>query len=345
MSNAYFLSPHELKVLNSASNYQSDFILEKLEIKNSIKSKLQRSQIDTVKLLAITPLSVIRKTGIKIEDGINIIKSAQEFLKANSENKIESNPLARSGISTGSPKLDNLLNGGIRPGQLVQIHGESGTGKTQLAHQLCVTAQLPYDEGGVDGGVLFLDTDNTFRPERIVSMADALNMDSIKILKNITVARAFSSEHQIYIVKEVSKIIKKKNIRLLVVDSLISHFRNEYHGDSIFLKRQQRLNTHMLDLLNLLKDFNNLAIVVTNQITYDPNLKKNKPAGGRIVFFNSSLQIKLLKGKGTSRIAKIVEAPQLPNHDADFSITRDGIQDCNSHYFIKKGNFYDLVYF
>ncbi len=345
MSNAYFLSPHELQVLNSIPNYQSDFKLEKLEIKNSIKSKLQRSQIDTVKLLAITPLSVIRKTGIKIEDGIKIVKDAQEFLKTNSENKIESNSLTHSGISTGSQKLDNLLNGGIKPGQLVQIHGGSGTGKTQLAHQVCVNAQLPYDEGGVDGGVCFLDTDNTFRPERIVSMADALNMDYIKVLKNITVARAYSSEHQIYIIKEVSKIIKKKNIKLIVIDSLISHFRNEYLGDSIFLKRQQRINTHMLDLLNLLKDFNNLAIVVTNQVTYDPNLNKNKPAGGRVVFFNSSIQIKLLKGKGTSRIAKIVEAPQLPNNDAHFSIMREGIQDCNSHYLIKKGNFYDLVYF
>lgn len=334
MSNMYILSSHELQVLNSVSNYQEDFKLEELKIKKSIKNKLQKSQIDTVKLLAITPILVIKKTGISFDIGVKLIKKAQDFLKDNCEKTNGSNQNQVSRISTGCLKLDKLLGGGIKPGQLIQIFGEYRTGKTQFAHQLCVNTQRPYEEGGIEGCALYLDTDNSFRPERIIWMADALNMDYCQVLKKIIVGRVYSSEHQIHLVREASKIIKKNNIKLIVIDSLIGHFRSEYIGESIFLKRQQRLDTHMLDLLKLLKSFNELAIVVTNQVTYDPNLKKNKPAGGSVVFYNSSIQIELLKGRGATRIAKIVEAPHLSNDNAVFTITYDGIRDYNSHLII-----------
>ncbi len=187
MSNTYILSPHELQVLNSVSYHQSDFKLEELEIKKSLQNKLQESQIDTVKILAITPKLVIKKTGISFDIGVKLIKKAQDFLKDHCEKNNWSNQKQVLRISTGCQKLDNLLDGGVKPGQLVQIFGESGTGKTQFAHQLCVNAQRSYEEGGMEGSVLYLDIDNNFRPERIIWMADALDMDYKHVLKNIIV--------------------------------------------------------------------------------------------------------------------------------------------------------------
>lgn len=327
MSKTLIYSPHELQAINFISNSSLDFKLEELNIENSISYKLKKSQIDTVKLLAITPTLVIKKTGIEFSIGVKLIKKAQEFLKEHCEVRNQSNSMNCLGISTGCQKLDELLGGGIKSGQLVQVYGEYRTGKTQLAHQLCVNVQRPYNEGGMEGCALYLDVDKTFRPERIILMADSLGMDYIQALRNTIVARPYYSEHQIHLVREASKIIRKNNVKLLVVDSLISHFRSEYIGKDNLLKRQQRLNTHMLDLLNLLKSFKDLAILVTNQVTYDPNINKNKPAGGSVVFYNSSIQIELLKGIGTRRIAKIVEAPYLPEDNAIFSITYAGIRD------------------
>lgn len=77
-------------------------------------------------------------------------------------------------ISTGSSDLDALLGGGIETGSITEIFGEFRTGKTQLCHTLCVTSQKPLDQGGAEGRIIYIDTEGTFRPQKLVAIAERL---------------------------------------------------------------------------------------------------------------------------------------------------------------------------
>ncbi|MFX1394017.1 MAG: DNA repair and recombination protein RadA, partial [Promethearchaeota archaeon] len=170
----------------------------------------------------------------------------------------------------------------------------------------------------------------TFRPERIIQMAEAKDLDHNKVLKNIIVGRAYNSDHQILLIKEASKIIEEKNIKIIIVDSLISHFRSEYIGRGTLANRQQILNSHIHDLLRLTETYDELAVIATNQVSSRPDVFYGNPithAGGHIVAHGATIRIYLRKGKGEQRVAKVVDAPHLPEEDAIFSITEDGITD------------------
>ncbi|GAG84378.1 unnamed protein product, partial [marine sediment metagenome] len=173
-------------------------------------------------------------------------------------------------------------------------------------------------------------TEGTFRPERIIQMAEGLDLDYNTVLKNIVFGRAYNSDHQILLIKEATSIIKEKNIKLIVVDSLIGHFRSEYIGRGTLANRQQTINSHLHDLLRLCDIYPDLAIVLTNQVQSKPDVFYGNPlraAGGNIVAHGSTIRVFLRKGKGEQRIAKIVDAPHLPEGEAIFSITENGITD------------------
>jgi DNA repair protein RadA len=233
-------------------------------------------------------------------------------------------------LTTGSANLDELLEGGFEPGAVTELYGEYRTGKTQIAHQLCVNVQESYEKKGLEGGALYIDTEGTFRPERIIQMALAKDLDYNEILKNIIIGRAYNSDHQILLVKEAPKIITEKNIKLVIVDSLIGHFRSEYIGRGTLSERQQIINTHIHDLLRLSETFDELAVVFTNQVSARPDVFYGNPlihTGGHVVAHGATVRIFLRKGKGEQRIAKVVDAPHLPESEAIFSITEDGIKD------------------
>jgi len=161
-------------------------------------------------------------------------------------------------------------------------------------------------------------------------MASSRDLDYNKILRNITYGRAYNSDHQVLLVKESAKIIEEKNIKLIIVDSIIGHFRSEYIGRGTLANRQQILNTHIHDLLRLTETFDELAILFTNQVSSKPDVFYGDPlraTGGNIIAHGATIRIRLRKGKGEQRVAKVVDAPHLPEEDAVFSITEDGIQD------------------
>jgi DNA repair protein RadA len=233
-------------------------------------------------------------------------------------------------LTSGSQNLDDLLGGGFETGSVTELYGEFRTGKTQVVHQLCVNVQLKYEEGGLEGNALYIDTEGTFRPERIIQMAEAKDLDYKTILKNITIGRAYNSDHQILLAKESSKIIDEKKIKLIIIDSLISHFRSEYIGRGTLAPRQQILNSHIHDLLRLTETFDELAVVVTNQVSAKPDIFYGNPithTGGHVVAHGTTIRIYLRKGKGEQRIAKVVDAPHLPEEEAVFSIKEEGIGD------------------
>ena len=261
-----------------------------------------------------------------------LVKTAQDVEKMGfkSADKIWEKRKKLNRLTTGSQNLDDLLGGGIEPGALTELFGEYRTGKTQLVHQLCVNVQLLYEQGGLEGNALYIDTEGTFRPERIIQMASAIDLDYNEILKKITVGRAYNSDHQILLIEEASRIIEEKNIKIVVVDSLIGHFRSEYIGRGTLAIRQQTLNSHIHDMLRLSEVFDELAVVCTNQVSSRPDVFYGNPTihtGGHIVAHGATIRIFLRKGKGEQRVAKVVDAPNLPESDTVFSITEDGIKD------------------
>ena len=295
--------------------------------------KLIDAGILSIRTLAMYPLNkLMDEAGIGEKTAEKIIKTAQDIEKMGfkSADKIWEKRKTLNKLATGSQNLDDLLIGGIEPGAVTELFGEYRTGKTQIAHQLCVNVQLSYEEGGLEGSALYIDTEGTFRPERLIQMAVAKDLDHNLVLKNITVGRAFNSNHQILLVKEAPKIIREKNIKLIVVDSLIGHFRSEYIGRGTLASRQQIINMHIHDLLRLTETYDELAVVFTNQVSARPDVFYGNPlihTGGHVVAHGATIRIFLRKGKGEQRIAKVVDAPHIPESDAIFSITEDGIKD------------------
>ena len=295
--------------------------------------KLKDAGIISTRILAIYPITkLMDEAGIGEKTAQKIIKAAQDIEKMGfkSADIIWEKRKQLNRLTTNSSNLDEILGGGIEPGSVTEFYGEYRTGKTQIAHQLCVNAQLPYEEGGLEGNALYIDTEATFRPERIIQMAEAKDLDYNKTLQNITVGRAYNSDHQILLIKEASKIVKEKNIKLVVVDSIIGHFRSEYVGRGTLANRQQTLNGHIHDLLRLTEVFDELAVIFTNQVSSKPDTFYGNPTvatGGHILAHGATVRIYLRKGKGEQRVAKMVDAPHLAEAEAVFSITEDGIKD------------------
>jgi len=232
-------------------------------------------------------------------------------------------------LTTGSKALDELMNGGLESQSIVEFFGEFGSSKTQLCFQLAVNATLPEEKGGLDSDVIIIDSENTFRPERIIQMSNYLGVDPDAVLRRIHVARAFNSQHQILLVDKALELAQETKVRLMIVDSLTSHFRAEYVGRGALAERQQILNRHMHDLLNF-STLNNAVIVVTNQVSAKPDAffgDPTRPIGGNIVGHTATFRLYLRKGKAGKRIARLIDSPNLPEGEAVFMITEDGIKD------------------
>ena len=231
-------------------------------------------------------------------------------------------------ISTNATALDNLLGGGIRVGMLTDIFGASATGKTQLCFQLCVNCAKPKNKNGLDANVLFIDATNTFRPERIVSIAQAHEMDPEKVLDRIIVARAYNSAHQTLILEESGTVIEENNIKLIVVDSAVGLFRAEYLGRGTLSNRQQKLN-HFVHLLSRIAETYNCAAIATNQVMASPDLffgDPTRPIGGNVVAHTSTYRI-YFKKSGKKRIARMVDSPHHPEEEVIFALGEAGVMD------------------
>ncbi|MFW3145888.1 MAG: DNA repair and recombination protein RadA [Thermoplasmatota archaeon] len=232
-------------------------------------------------------------------------------------------------LTTGSKALDELLGGGLETCAITEFYGEFGSGKTQITHQLCVNVSRDEEEGGLNGHTIFIDTENTFRPERIVQMSMAYDLDPIEVLRTIHVARAFNSHHQMLLIEKAKEIAKEHPIKLLIVDSLTSHFRAEYIGRGSLAERQQKLNKHLHAILQF-SDLNKAAVAVTNQVAAKPDAFFGDPTraiGGHVLGHTSTFRLYLRKSKGNRRIARLIDSPNLPEGEAVITISEEGVRD------------------
>jgi DNA repair protein RadA len=231
-------------------------------------------------------------------------------------------------ITTGTNCLDTLFDGGIETRALTEVYGEFGCGKTQFAHTLSVMVQKPKEEGGLAGGVLYIDTEGTFRPERIVQIAQAHDMDPEKVLDHIIVARAYNSAHQTLILEEAGAIIEEHNVKLIVVDSAVGLFRAEYLGRGTLSVRQQKLN-HFVHLLVRIAETYDCAALATNQVMASPDVffgDPTRPVGGNVVAHTSTYRI-YFKKSGKKRIARMVDSPHHPEEEVIFALGEAGVID------------------
>ncbi|KAG7660695.1 uncharacterized protein J8A68_005812 [[Candida] subhashii] len=236
-------------------------------------------------------------------------------------------------LSTGSKQFDEILGGGIQSMSLTEVFGEFRCGKTQLCHTLCVTAQLPREMGGGEGRVAYIDTEGTFRPERIKSIAERFGVDPEACLDNISYARALNSEHQIELVEQLGNQLSDGCFRLLIVDSIMACFRVDYSGRGELNERQQKLNQHLSGLTRIAEDYN-IAVFLTNQVQSDPGASSlfaaadgRKPVGGHVLAHASATRILLRKGRGEERVAKLQDSPNMPERECVYVIGEGGIKD------------------
>jgi meiotic recombination protein DMC1 len=236
-------------------------------------------------------------------------------------------------LSTGSKQWDNILLGGFQSKSINEVYGEYRCGKTQLAHTLCVVAQLPKEQGGGGGRVAYIgidspeeqigcralisstDAEGTFRPERIIQIADRFGIDGETAVENITVARAENSELQEELLTQLNENFATGEYRLLVVDSICALFRVDYIGRGELQERQSKLGQHLRRLQRMAEEFN-ITVFITNQVQSDPGASAlfagvdgRKPIGGHVVAHASTTRVLLRKGRGEERVAKIQDSP------------------------------------
>lgn len=296
--------------------------------------KLKESGFDSLLSLAVaSPGELVEAGGITEATARKVIKAARDTMNMGFESGDELLERRKNilKISTGSKSFDALLGGGFEAGGITECFGEFGSSKTQIAHQLAVNTQLPKERGGAEGVCIYIDTEGAFRPERIKQMSEHQGLDPIQTLKNIKVARAFNSDHQMLLVEKVEDLIKNEglNVKLVVVDSLMSHFRADFSGRGQLADRQQKLNKHMHTLQKLATAYN-LVVYVTNQVMAKPDTFFGDPTaaiGGHIVGHNSQTRIYLRKGKKGTRVAKLIDSPHLPDGEAIFNIEETGVKD------------------
>jgi DNA repair protein RadA len=294
--------------------------------------KLQEIGYHTVESLAMATVRELIPVGVSEKKAFQIISAARStmglsYVKANELFKNRQRVLR---VTSGNKGIDRLLAGGLETQTITEFYGECDSGKSQMCHQLCVNVQLPPERGGLGGGALYLDTETTFRLERIVQMAKHLGLDPEKVTSNIIYAEAYTSDHQMFLLENADQIIKENNIKLIVVDSLTAHFRNEFIGREMLASRQQKLNRHMHKLISLARAFNCVA-VVTNQVMAKPDQFFGDaiyPIGGNIVGHTSQTRIYLRKtSRGPARIARLASSPYLPEGEEPYKITENGIEE------------------
>ncbi|XP_077297828.1 RAD51 recombinase homolog spn-A [Arctopsyche grandis] len=313
-------------------------LLSKLEgngITSGDVKKLEECGYHTVESIAFAPKKhLLTIKGISEAKADKIIAEATKLVPMGFTTATEFHQ-KRSEIiqlTTGSKELDRLLGGGIETGSITEIFGEFRTGKTQLCHTLAVTCQLPIEQSGGEGKCLYIDTEGTFRPERLLAVATRYGMSGTAVLDNVAYARAYNTDHQTNLLIKASAMMAESRYALLIVDSAMALYRTDYSGRGELAPRQNHLGRFLRMLLRLADEFG-VAVVITNQVvaqvegagvfTADPK----KPIGGHILAHASTTRLYLRKGRGDTRICKIYDSPCLPESEAMFSIAAEGITD------------------
>ncbi|KAL5534366.1 RAD51 [Sanghuangporus baumii] len=298
--------------------------------------KLSDAGLNTIESVAYTPKKVLLGIrGISEQKADKILAEALKIIPLGFQSATEVH--ARRSelvcITTGSKNLDTLLAGGMETGAITELFGEFRTGKSQLCHTLAVTCQLPVSMGGGEGKCLYIDTEGTFRPVRLLSVAERYGLNGEEVLDNVAYARAYNADHQQQLLVHASALMSESRFSLLIVDSCTALYRTDFNGRGELSARQTHLARFLRTLQRLADEFG-IAVVVTNQVMSSPDAaagpyagNDKKPIGGNIMAHASTTRLQLRKGRGNTRICKIYDSPCLPESETHFAIHGNGIGD------------------
>ena len=298
-------------------------------------------------LILMSPEELSRITGMDKERCESIISNARqyvgyrEFITAYDLKKLFSS--LRNRLKLHCDALDDLLGGGFRIGAIYEFVGEFGVGKSQICYQASVTVQLPPEQGGLNGAVLFIDTEGTFMPDRIEVIAKRFKLDPEQVLNNILYKRAFTTDDILDVVTKLPLISDEfasshgRRIKLVVIDSFVAPFRAEYVGRENLPARAQKMSKILQKLL-LYLTLEGAVGIITNHVQAQPDIRMTsdslepgkKPWGGHTLAHLATYRIWLFREsryreKGEKRVAKIFDAADLPSKEATFLITDEGL--------------------
>ena len=309
-------------------------LLQEYGLNSTDIKKLQEAGYNSLEALAFTcKKNLLAIKGINEAKADKLIKILEETLNL----KIQPSSVALeerkriTRITSGSKELDTLLGGGFESNSITELFGEFRTGKTQICHTLCVTCQLPKKDGGGEGKAIYIDTEGTFRPEKLASIAERFGLDPKEAIENVFYARAYNSDHQNRLLMQVCALMCEHKFSLLIVDSATALYRTDYSGRAELSNRQMSLAKFLRNLQKI-ADEHKIVVVITNQVvaTVDGNAfggNDKKPIGGHIMAHACQTRLYLKKGLKQNRICKIYDSPSLPEAEATYSITERGIDD------------------
>ena len=328
------LDEEEMDENHSQQEYHPIDILQDHGINNGDIKKLIDAGYNSLESIAYTPkkniLVIKGLSDAKVEKIVKVIYDIlklgiQPCAKALEERK----RITR--ITSGSKQLDSILGGGFEANSITELFGEFRTGKTQICHTLCVTCQLPKSDGGGEGKAIYIDTEGTFRPEKLAPIAERFGLDPKEVIENVFYARAYNSDHQNRLLLQVCGLMCEHKFSLLIVDSATALYRTDYSGRGELSTRQMNLAKFLRNLQKI-ADEHKVVVVITNQVvaTVDSNAfggNDKKPIGGHIMAHACQTRLYLKKGLKQNRICKIYDSPSLPEDEATYAITDRGIDD------------------
>jgi len=291
--------------------------------------------IDVNQLITLPPPKLAEKTGLDNDSARELYQKAKKYLikkKLMSPTFQKGSDIAKVKeilITTGTKSVDKLLNGGLRLGACTEIYGEDGCGKTQFSLTMAVRAQLPFEKGGVNGKVIYVDTENTFKKDRIINIAEYVGLDPEKVLDNIIVAKPHNSADQHVVLEEIEKlIVEDDSIKLIIMDSVMGLFRGDYSGRAMLSERQKYLDDFLTLSHNISKHYN-IATIWTNQVMINPGIFYGDPIvpiGGKILGHKATFRI-YFKKSGKKRIGVLKKSPNDSQIEVTFGVWTQGLVD------------------
>ena len=296
--------------------------------KNTAEKMKEGGILTVMGVATSTPSQLTDACGVTAKSARKIIQAARDILKLGFENAedVEKKQVATRYIPTYCETIDKLLAGGLQLGTTMEAFGQFASGKTNLSHLLAVSAIKNFPESYV----VWIDTENTFSAKRIRQFCKGLEVDPDHVIKHIKIGKAVTSDHQILLTENVEKEIVdgKIDVKLIIVDSLMNHFRAEYLGRGTLANRQQTINGYLHKIATLVSNYG-MAVYLTNQVQSDPAVFMGNPekaVGGNVLAHFATTRVWITKAAKGNRRMRLVDSPDLAEGDALFKITEGKLE-------------------